>query len=54
MLIIVQFDGPDQNEVVAVFGSPQDPEIHGNLAEIEADDERLLKFYARAPEASYG
>lgn len=53
MRVIVQFDGPDQYEVVAVFGSPQDPGLHHNLGEVEPDDERLSKFHAKAPEVVY-
>lgn len=54
MRITVKFDSPDQDEVVAVFGSPQDPEFHQHLGEVEPDDERLVQFFAKVPEVVYG
>lgn len=34
----------ENNKVISAFGSPQDPEIWGELIEVEDDDPRYISF----------
>ena len=42
----VQFSDEKKTEVISVFGSAQDPDVHPHLGEVEDDDPRYLAFTA--------
>lgn len=41
----VQFSGEEKEKIVAVFASPQDPEVHPNCEPLNVADKRWLSFY---------
>lgn len=47
----VKFTDAEHTEIAAVFGGPQDPAEHENLADVQDDDERFLEYVAKMPEA---
>lgn len=41
----IQYDSAEKEKIVAVFASPQDPDIHPNCEPLDASDSRWLEFY---------
>lgn len=48
-MIYVQFDESEQ-EVIAVFGKPQDIEVYKNQGQVERDDPRLIEYWQKIPQ----
>lgn len=41
----VQFDSAAQTQIIAFFGSPQSPDSHENLGEVETSDARWKTYF---------
>lgn len=58
MTVYVQFADDKESEIIATFGSPQNPDDYQNYAEIDDADPRLTDYLKRldpatvAPEAT--
>lgn len=50
-MIHVQFSNEQKKTIVAVFGSPQDPDFYDHLGEVDSNDDRLIDYYASIPES---
>lgn len=46
---IVQFSDANETTIVAVFSSPQDPEVYSYLGEVEDTDARYISFISSFP-----
>lgn len=40
-----QFDSPDAEKLISVFGAPQDPSVYSNLSTVQSDDPRYVAYY---------
>lgn len=52
MKVYVQFSDKNESEIIATFGSPQDPGVYLNYGEIDTDDPRLTTYLKRLDAAT--
>lgn len=52
MTVYVQFADDNESEIIATFGSPQNPDDYQNYAEIDDDDPRQVDYLKRLDPAA--